>query len=252
MLPADSALLAQGWPHSAAVSFEAVAMAYRPGLPLVLEHVSFSLPGGVKAAVVGRSGAGKSSLTVALLRLVPLAAGAICIDGVDIASVGLQPYEPRLQPRVPRLRHRTHLRTLRLHLCVLYTPGRPAGAAPRDHLHPAGRGALRWVTPVQPRPLRRALGCNPRGGTSRGRLAAPRTLLPALDPGRGPYLLTPHLTSDHPLPQPHTLSPQPHTVTLPLTPTFTPSLPPAPSPGRLAAPLRQHGWRGARGGRGRR
>ena len=104
MLPADSALLAQGWPHSAAVSFEAVAMAYRPGLPLVLEHVSFSLPGGVKAAVVGRSGAGKSSLTVALLRLVPLAAGAICIDGVDIASVGLQPYEPRLQPRVPKLR----------------------------------------------------------------------------------------------------------------------------------------------------
>ena len=168
VLPADSALLAQGWPHSAAVSFEAVAMAYRPGLPLVLEHVSFSLPGGVKAAVVGRSGAGKSSLTVALLCLVPLAAGTICIDGVDIASVGLQPYEPRLQPRVPRLRHRTHLRTLRLHLCVLYTPGRPAGAAPRDHLHPAGRGALRWVTPVQPRPLRRALGCNPRGGTGRG------------------------------------------------------------------------------------
>ena len=88
MLPADAGLLEQRWPHSGAVRFAAVAMAYRPGLPLVLEHVSFALAGGVKAAVVGRSGAGKSSLTVALLRLVPLAAGAISIDGVDIASVG--------------------------------------------------------------------------------------------------------------------------------------------------------------------
>ena len=87
-LPADAGLLEQRWPHSGAVRFAAVAMAYRPGLPLVLEHVSFALAGGVKAAVVGRSGAGKSSLTVALLRLVPLAAGAISIDGVDIASVG--------------------------------------------------------------------------------------------------------------------------------------------------------------------
>ena len=119
VLPADGALLEQRWPHSAALSFAGVAMAYRPGLPLVLEHVSFALPGGVKAAVVGRSGAGKSSLTVALLRLVPLAAGAICIDGVDIASVGLQPYEPRLQPHVPKLQPHELTPLLRLQLCVL-------------------------------------------------------------------------------------------------------------------------------------
>ena len=91
VLPADAGLLEQHWPHSGAVRFAAVAMAYRPGLPHVLEDVSFALAGGVKAAVVGRSGAGKSSLTVALLRLVPLAAGAISIDGVDIASVPCNP-----------------------------------------------------------------------------------------------------------------------------------------------------------------
>ena len=50
VLPADASLLEQGWPHAAAVSFGAVAMAYRPGLPLVLEHVSFSLPAGVKVS----------------------------------------------------------------------------------------------------------------------------------------------------------------------------------------------------------
>lgn len=151
VLPADAGLLEQRWPHSGAVRFAAVAMAYRPGLPLVLKHVSFALPGGVMAAVVGRSGAGKSSLTVALLRLVPLAAGAICIDGVDIASVGLQPYEPRLQPHGPRLRAhgltRTHEAACNTQ-CVHYTSGRPARAAPRNYLHPAGRGALRWVSPV--------------------------------------------------------------------------------------------------------
>ena len=108
-LPADAGLLEQRWPHSGAVRFAAVAMAYRPGLPLVLEDVSFALAGGVKAAVVGRSGAGKSSLTVALLRLVPLAAGAISIDGVDIASVGpatlcsppCNSMQPGLQPHAP-------------------------------------------------------------------------------------------------------------------------------------------------------
>ena len=88
VLPDDGALLLhQGWPHAAEVRFSNVAMAYRPGLPLVLQHVSFALAGGAKAAVVGRSGAGKSSLTAALLRLVPLASGSIAIDGVDIATV---------------------------------------------------------------------------------------------------------------------------------------------------------------------
>ena len=66
VLPADAGLLEQRWPHSGAVRFAAVAMAYRPGLPLVLEHVSFALAGGVKAAVVGRSGAEHSGILTTL------------------------------------------------------------------------------------------------------------------------------------------------------------------------------------------
>ena len=88
---ADARLAPVGaWPSAGALRFAGVRMAYRPGLPLVLDGVDFSLPGGVKAAVVGRSGAGKSSLSVALLRLAPLAAGAITIDGVDISELGLR------------------------------------------------------------------------------------------------------------------------------------------------------------------
>ena len=78
------------WPQCGALSFEAVEMRYRPGLPLVLRGVDICLKGGVKAAVVGRSGAGKSSLSVALLRLAPLEAGRIAIDGVDVATLGLR------------------------------------------------------------------------------------------------------------------------------------------------------------------
>jgi len=86
----DAQLIEGAWPQLGAIHFESVQMAYRPGLPLVLDRVDFAITGGIKAAVVGRSGAGKSSLTVALLRLAPLSAGVIKIDGVDISTLGLQ------------------------------------------------------------------------------------------------------------------------------------------------------------------
>ena len=88
--PGDGALEARGWPERGALRFADVRMAYRPGLPLVLDSLSFSLDAGAKTAIVGRSGAGKSSLSVALLRLAPLAGGAITLDGVDIGAVGLR------------------------------------------------------------------------------------------------------------------------------------------------------------------
>lgn len=85
----DQPLRAGGWPPRGELTFADVQMRYRPGLPLVLCSVDFSLAAGMKAAVVGRSGAGKSSLSVALLRLAPLEGGKIVIDGVDVATLGL-------------------------------------------------------------------------------------------------------------------------------------------------------------------
>jgi ATP-binding cassette, subfamily C (CFTR/MRP), member 1 len=60
--------------------FKNVGMRYRPGLPLVLRDVNLAIRGGEKIGIVGRSGAGKSSLTYALLRIVEYT-GTIDIDG---------------------------------------------------------------------------------------------------------------------------------------------------------------------------
>ncbi|KAG2133206.1 P-loop containing nucleoside triphosphate hydrolase protein, partial [Suillus bovinus] len=80
------------WPGHGAVEFNNVKMAYRPGLPNVLRGISFKVRGGEKIGVVGRIGAGKSSLMLALFQIVELSGGSITIDGVDISisTIGLK------------------------------------------------------------------------------------------------------------------------------------------------------------------
>eukprot|EP00600_Ochromonadales_sp_CCMP1393_P017669 CAMPEP_0175031920 /NCGR_PEP_ID=MMETSP0005-20121125/21113_1 /TAXON_ID=420556 /ORGANISM="Ochromonas sp., Strain CCMP1393" /LENGTH=1650 /DNA_ID=CAMNT_0016292283 /DNA_START=12 /DNA_END=4964 /DNA_ORIENTATION=+ len=77
------------WPSNGAVEMQSVAMRYREGLPLVLRGLTLSIGGREKVGIVGRTGAGKSSLLTALLRLVELDSGEIRIDGVNIATIGL-------------------------------------------------------------------------------------------------------------------------------------------------------------------
>jgi len=64
-------------------------MRYRPELELCLKDVSFTIKGGERVGVVGRTGAGKSSLTLALFRILEAAGGKIIIDGIDISTIGL-------------------------------------------------------------------------------------------------------------------------------------------------------------------
>jgi len=77
------------WPAVGRVTFEAVSLVYRPGLPKAVDGISFELRPGEKVGVVGRSGAGKSTLMVLLLRLNEVTEGRILIDGVDISKIGL-------------------------------------------------------------------------------------------------------------------------------------------------------------------
>mmetsp|Transcript_71180 Transcript_71180/g.152155 ORF Transcript_71180/g.152155 Transcript_71180/m.152155 type:complete len:583 (+) Transcript_71180:23-1771(+) len=88
-LPRDAKLLAPGWPECGEVCFENITLVYRPGLPPSVKNCTFTVPGGSKVGVVGRTGAGKSSLFVLLFRLVDPAEGRILIDGIPTCSVGL-------------------------------------------------------------------------------------------------------------------------------------------------------------------
>ncbi|KAJ7175120.1 ABC protein [Mycena crocata] len=76
------------WPAHGAIEFKNVTMAYRPGLPNVLHGISMHIKSGEKIGVVGRTGAGKSSLTLCLLRIVEYF-GEIIVDDVDIGKIGL-------------------------------------------------------------------------------------------------------------------------------------------------------------------
>ena len=78
------------WPPQGRVSFVHLSMRYRPNLPLILSDISIDIRAGERVGIVGRTGAGKSSLMTALFRLVEPEKGHIEIDGVDINDVGLR------------------------------------------------------------------------------------------------------------------------------------------------------------------
>ncbi|KIH59278.1 ABC transporter, ATP-binding protein [Ancylostoma duodenale] len=85
-----------GWPSKGEVDISGYSTRYRPGLDLVLKGLSVHISAGEKVGVVGRTGAGKSSLTLALFRIIEPAGGSILLDGVDITSVGLHDLRERL------------------------------------------------------------------------------------------------------------------------------------------------------------
>ena len=80
----------QPWPSAGRVEFDQVCLRYRPKLSLALKSASFTVPGGTTCGVVGRTGAGKSTLAVALFRLFEIESGQIRVDGVNMGELGLQ------------------------------------------------------------------------------------------------------------------------------------------------------------------
>ncbi|XP_058142359.1 ATP-binding cassette sub-family C member 6 isoform X2 [Dasypus novemcinctus] len=84
------------WPRQGQIEFRCFGLRYRPELPLAVRGVSFKIQAGEKVGIVGRTGAGKSSLARGLLRLLEAAEGGIWIDGVPIAHVGLHTLRSRI------------------------------------------------------------------------------------------------------------------------------------------------------------
>ncbi|KAJ1885684.1 hypothetical protein LPJ81_006849, partial [Coemansia sp. IMI 209127] len=79
----------KAWPEQGMLEFKNYSTRYREGLDLVLKDLSFRVMPNQKVGIVGRTGAGKSSLTLALFRIVEAAGGKILLDGEDIAQYGL-------------------------------------------------------------------------------------------------------------------------------------------------------------------
>ncbi|KAF9877048.1 ABC transporter [Colletotrichum karsti] len=95
----------KSWPSHGEIVFDHVQMRYRAGLPLVLRDIHLHIKGGERMGVVGRTGAGKSSIMSTLFRLVEISGGSITIDGVNISTIGLQDLRSRLAiiPQDPTL-----------------------------------------------------------------------------------------------------------------------------------------------------
>lgn len=84
------------WPSKGALSFNNYSTRYREGLDLVLRDINLSIKSHEKIGVVGRTGAGKSSLTLALFRIIEAAGGDVTIDGLSTSSIGLMDLRKRL------------------------------------------------------------------------------------------------------------------------------------------------------------
>ncbi|GAA5860817.1 hypothetical protein JCM3774_003151 [Rhodotorula dairenensis] len=94
-----------GWPSQGRISMRNVVIRYRPELPAVLRNLTLEIGAGEKIGVVGQTGAGKSTLTQALFRILELSEGSIEIDGIDIRTLGLTQLRERLSiiPQEPLL-----------------------------------------------------------------------------------------------------------------------------------------------------
>ncbi|XP_027169805.1 ABC transporter C family member 13 isoform X1 [Coffea eugenioides] len=78
------------WPSQGEIQFQNVTLRYMPSLPPALRGVSFIITGGTQVGVIGRTGAGKSSILNALFRLNPISGGCILVDGINIAEISLR------------------------------------------------------------------------------------------------------------------------------------------------------------------
>uniref|UniRef100_A0A8C1UFJ3 Multidrug resistance-associated protein 1 n=1 Tax=Cyprinus carpio TaxID=7962 RepID=A0A8C1UFJ3_CYPCA len=92
----EHSTLPAGWPTAGHIEIHNFGLRYREDLELAISDISVNIEGGEKVGIVGRTGAGKSSLTLGLFRIIEAAQGEIRIDGVNVAELGLHELRSRI------------------------------------------------------------------------------------------------------------------------------------------------------------
>ncbi|KAJ7119016.1 P-loop containing nucleoside triphosphate hydrolase protein [Mycena epipterygia] len=128
------------WPSSGHLRAQNLCARYSPGGPEVLRDISFEIKGGERIGIVGRTGSGKSSLTLALLRAI-LTEGAVYYDGISTSSLNLDAVRRNITiiPQIPELLNGS----LRMNLDPL---GEHDDATLNDALRSAGLFTLQGAT----------------------------------------------------------------------------------------------------------
>uniref|UniRef100_A0A8B9LYP1 ABC-type glutathione-S-conjugate transporter n=1 Tax=Astyanax mexicanus TaxID=7994 RepID=A0A8B9LYP1_ASTMX len=88
--------LPSAWPQTGSIEFQQYGLQYRRGLDWALKEITLNVQEREKVGIVGRTGAGKSSLALGIFRILEAAKGEIYIDGVNIAQIGLQDLRSRI------------------------------------------------------------------------------------------------------------------------------------------------------------
>ncbi|VEL13266.1 unnamed protein product [Protopolystoma xenopodis] len=81
--------LFSNWPDIGIVEFRQISLRFRPDGPFALKNINLVVPPGYKIGIVGRTGAGKSSLVSLLFRLQEAEEGQVLVDGVNISQIPL-------------------------------------------------------------------------------------------------------------------------------------------------------------------
>ncbi|XP_075886008.1 ATP-binding cassette sub-family C member 9 isoform X3 [Nelusetta ayraudi] len=92
----DSAQVPENWPQDGEIKIQDLCVRYDPMLKPVLKHVNAYIKPGQKVGICGRTGSGKSSLSLAFFNMVDMFEGKIIIDGIDICKLPLQTLRSRL------------------------------------------------------------------------------------------------------------------------------------------------------------
>ncbi|CAK6970698.1 LOW QUALITY PROTEIN: ATP-binding cassette sub-family C member 9 [Scomber scombrus] len=92
----DATQVPENWPQDGEIKIQDLCVRYDPMLKPVLKHVNAYIEPGQKVGICGRTGSGKSSLSLAFFNMVDIFEGKIVIDGIDICKLPLQTLRSRL------------------------------------------------------------------------------------------------------------------------------------------------------------